>query len=451
MILFVTIQICKRKDHSTIMHSLFSTLYTFFKKETVLVIAMLLAICSCFFVSPSMNYLSYIDWRVLGILLSLMLVMEGFQHTGLFQNIGQALLQRTHNTKQLTFVLVFLCFFFSMLITNDVALITFVPFSILTLRMCKQEQQILLVVVLQTIAANLGSMLTPIGNPQNLYLFHMLSCSPWDFMKTLLPYTCISGVLLFFLLLVQRETASSEHYKTTPNLITHNDSSTQKKRTSTFPFSNDTNVTDKSNFHTPFSRISNTQKNVGYFVLFLLSLGVVFHLFPFPAVLALTLLVAFLLEPVIVVSVDYALLLTFISFFIFIGNMQQIPEIHQWLSQVVESNTFLCGLLASQCISNVPAALLLSGFTTDLITLLISVNLGGLGTLIASMASLISYKYFAKAYPNQKGKYFLLFTIFNLLFLLILVMFWLFQSYKIYIMGLSQSFVLKIQIFFYFS
>ena len=417
------------KERLIIMQSLFSNFYSFIKKETVLTIAMLLAICTCFLVPPSIDYLSYIDWRVLGILFSLMLVMDGFQRTGLFQNIGQTLLQRTHNTKQLTFVLVFLCFFFSMLITNDVALITFVPFSILTLRMCKQEQQILLVVVLQTIAANLGSMLTPIGNPQNLYLFHMLSCSPLEFMEILFPYTCISGVLLIFCLLFHKKKTNPSDCQASQEVTPLSRSSMEVKEVPAFTDFENTHNTGKCNFHTPLSRISNTKKNIGYFFLFTLNLCVVFHLLPFSYALVLTLVVTFLLAPITLVSVDYALLLTFISFFVFIGNLQQVPEIHQWLSQVVESNTFLCGLSASQCISNVPAALLLSGFTRDLTTLLISVNLGGLGTLIASMASLISYKYFAKAYPNQKGKYFLIFTIFNLLFLLVLVLFWLFQYY----------------------
>ena len=137
------------------------------KKDTVLFAAMVLAVISAFFVTPSLNYVNYIDFRVLGILLSLMIIMAGLQKNGLFDAIGCRLLEKTKNTMQLSMVLVFLCFFSSMLITNDVALITFVPFAVMTMQKCGQEKFLIPVIVLQTLAANLGSMLTPIGNPQS--------------------------------------------------------------------------------------------------------------------------------------------------------------------------------------------------------------------------------------------------------------------------------------------
>lgn len=142
----------------------------FIKKDTVLCVATTLAMVSAFFVKPTLNYVNYIDFRVLGILLSLMTVMAGLQRNGLFDMIGSSLLKRTKNTMQLSLVLVFLCFFFSMFITNDVSLITFVPFAMLTLRKCNQDKLLIPVIIVQTLAANLGSMLTPIGNPQNISL-----------------------------------------------------------------------------------------------------------------------------------------------------------------------------------------------------------------------------------------------------------------------------------------
>ena len=174
------------------------------KKETVLTIATLLAVVSAFFVKPDRQYIGYIDFRTLGILFGLMVIMQGFQRTGLFDRIGKSLLQKTGKLWQLILVLVMLCFFFSMLITNDVSLLTFVPFSILVLKKCGQEQAMIPTVILQTVAANLGSMLTPIGNPQNLYLYGLMDCSIPEFMGILLPYTVMTFVLLLLSLLCIR-------------------------------------------------------------------------------------------------------------------------------------------------------------------------------------------------------------------------------------------------------
>ena len=168
----------------------------FIKKDTVLCVAMTLAMVSAFFAKPTLNYVNYIDFRVLGILLSLMTVMAGLQRNGLFDMIGSSLLKRTKNTMQLSLVLVFLCFFFSMFITNDVSLITFVPFAMLTLRKCNQEKLLIPVIIVQTLAANLGSMLTPIGNPQNLYLYNLAEMKMSTFIGIIGPYTLASGILL---------------------------------------------------------------------------------------------------------------------------------------------------------------------------------------------------------------------------------------------------------------
>ena len=168
----------------------------FIKKDTVLCVAMTLAMVSAFFVKPTLNYVNYIDFRVLGILLSLMTVMAGLQRNGLFDMIGSSLLKRTKNTMQLSLVLVFLCFFFSMFITNDVSLITFVPFAMLTLRKCNQDKLLIPVIIVQTLAANLGSMLTPIGNPQNLYLYNLAEMKMSTFIGIIGPYTLTSGILL---------------------------------------------------------------------------------------------------------------------------------------------------------------------------------------------------------------------------------------------------------------
>lgn len=365
----------------------------FVKKETVLVIAAILAVVSAFWVKPGMAYLEYIDWRVLAILLSLMIVMAGFQKNGLFDAIGIRLLEHTKNTAQLTFVLVFLCFFFSMIITNDVALLTFVPFAVLTLQKCRQERLMVMVLILQTIAANLGSMLTPIGNPQNLYLYNLADMEMGEFLALMLPYTVISAVLLGIVIAVL---------------------SARKQKISV----------DAAALRAPGKNEKNSagtaKKNVVYLILFILSLMVVMRILPYQLVLAVVVAAVFVMDREVLVSVDYYLLLTFISFFIFTGNIGNLAAVRDTLQSLVSGREIFIGILASQIISNVPAALLLSGFTENYRALILGVNIGGLGTLIASMASLISYKIYAQHYNRTKGIYLLWFTVANVMFLLVL-------------------------------
>ena len=349
--------------------------FTFIKKETVLVVATILAIISAFWVRPDKAYFSYIDWRVLGILLSLMYIMAGFQKHGVFQKIGKWLLQKTRNTVQLAAVLVFLCFFFSMFITNDVALLTFVPFTMLILKSCKQEKLLIPVIVLQTLAANLGSMLTPIGNPQNLYLYQFGGFSVRKFVQVMLPYTVTSGILLLAgVLLLGRQ-------KETITVVIENEEEVSQKK----ELQGKQLMTGGKS-----QRISSRCKITIYTIFFLLSLFVVGRMIPWYLVLTLIFLAVLVLDRDVLKNVDYCLLLTFISFFIFTGNMGRIPSIQSGLQQMVAGHEQLIGILASQVISNVPATLLLSGFTDNLEGLLVGVNLGGLGTLIASMASLMS-------------------------------------------------------------
>ena len=357
----------------------------FVKKEVVLVVATLLAIASAFVVKPSLAYMDYIDWHVLELLFCLMTVMAGLQKCGLFDWLGEALLKRTKKVWQLCLVLVMLCFFLSMIITNDVALITFVPFAIVALEKSHQERLLIPVVVLQTVAANLGSMLTPIGNPQNLYLYNLSGMSLGEFLRCMLPNTAVSFVLLLVGIIC---------IKGKLDVVKQEDlGGTKVEKKSTLI----------------------------YLLLFVLSLLVVAKVLAVEVVLLVVAAVVFVLDKKVLQKVDYCLLLTFISFFIFTGNLGNIPAIREMLQQLVNGRELLVGAAASQAISNVPAALLLSGFTSDYRALLAGVNIGGLGTLIASMASLISYKILANQYNEQKGKYFKSFTLVNLLFLVILL------------------------------
>lgn len=365
----------------------------FCRQETVLCAAVLLALLSMLFVRPDAEYINYVDFRTLAILFCLMGVMAGLRETGFFQWVAQKLLSRVKKVWQLVLCLVLLCFFAGMLVTNDVALITFVPFTFIILGLIgkKAKKRLLIpIVVLQTIAANLGSMLTPVGNPQNLYLYGRSGMSLGSFMLLMLPYALFSLLLIVVWSLVQARIYNSR-----------------------FVIS----IVGK-------GQISGTRAQLLiYAVLFALDLLTVARLFPYELTFGLTAVGLLLADKGAFKRVDYSLLLTFVGFFIFIGNVGRLPAFHQLLQQVVAGHELLIGAAASQIISNVPAALLLSGFTNNLSPLIIGVNIGGLGTLIASMASLISYKLVVREDKRLKKRYFRYFTIANICFLALLLIF----------------------------
>ena len=365
---------------------------SFIKKETVLLAAWVLALISAFFVKPSGEYLGYIDFRSLGILWSLMVIMQGLKQNGVFSFVGTRLLAKTRKVWQLSAVLIFLCFFCSMFITNDVALITFVPFAVMMLQSCKKEELMMPVIVLQTVAANLGSMLTPIGNPQNLYLFGVSQMGVGEFVRFMLPYTILSGVLLIVCICFLKG-------KSDPV---------------------DAAISEKELLTNERGRV---EKACVYTGLFVLSLFVVGRVLDYRYMVAIVFVVVFFMEKKTIFHVDYSLLLTFVGFFIFTGNMGKIQTVSNLLQQVIQGREVALGVLISQCISNVPATLLLSGFTEEYKKLLLGVNIGGLGTLIASMASLISYKIFANTCNKEKGRYFIHFTMINIVFLSVLLAF----------------------------
>lgn len=378
---------------------MFTKVKDFFKKETVCCIAFLLAVVSMFFIPPSVNYFSYIDFRVLALLFSLMAVVRGFSSIGVFTRLGTLLLTHVHSLRMLSALFIFLCFFFSMLITNDVALITFVPFTILVLSMAEQKKFLIPVIVLETIAANLGSMLTPLGNPQNLYLYTISGLSLWDFIRIMLPYSFASAILLLiFILFLPKDTVST---------------ATAANSTNTVTASNTSNVICEAVKARKNSRILFT----AYLILFLLCLLTVLHILPYQIMLLLVLTGFLLLDYRVLKDVDYFLLLTFLCFFIFIGNMKQISLVHELISKLLVHHEVLMGIGASQIISNVPAAILLSGFTDDYSALLIGVNLGGLGTLIASLASLISFKFYTHSNGSDTRRFLGIFTLYNVIFL----------------------------------
>lgn len=352
------------------------------KKDPVLYAAGVAAAVSALGVPPSGAYWGYMDWRVLGLLLSLMLTVAGLKGAGVFDWLVERLLRLVHTTRALALTLVAVCFFSSMLITNDVALITFVPLAVLLLTRAGQGKLLIPVIVLQTVAANLGSMLTPMGNPQNLYLYSLFDLSAGEFLSIMLLPAAVSLALLILAVLV---------------LV----------RPGEVPL--------------PEGSVSFAGRRAApWLALFVLCLLAVVHVLPVALVLAVVAAAALLLDRRLLRQTDYGLLLTFVFFFVFIGNMKSIPAVSEALSRLVAGRELAAGILLSQVISNVPAAMLLSGFTENYAPLLVGVNLGGLGTIIASMASLISYKLYAALPGARPGRYMGWFTAVNVLLLAVL-------------------------------
>lgn len=357
----------------------------FIKNEIVLIVAAAFAAASMCLVPPSKAYVKYFDFSVLALLFSLMAVVNGFQKNGVLHQLAQSLLSHTRDMRNLSRVLVLLCFFSSMLITNDVALLTFVPFSVLVLTYTKQKKYLVYVVVLQTIAANLGSMLTPIGNPQNLYLYRYFDLKAVDFIAMTFPITVVSLLLMLFACqLVKKDQIevvfSEESVLKNPGII------------------------------------------IGYVILFSLCLLAVLHVVHYAIVLAIVCLFLLFIDRNGFQMIDYCLLFTFMCFFIFVGNLGQMYQLCRTMTQLLQGREQLMAVAISQIISNVPAAVLLSGFTHNAKALVVGTNIGGLGTLVASLASLISFKLYAKIEQAKPMQYLITFTGMNVFFLTALLM-----------------------------
>lgn len=350
----------------------------FLKSEIVLVLSFILAVASCFIVVPNKGYIDYIDFKTLVLLFSLMAATAGLNSLGVFNFLAEKLLKFVKRFSSLSVVLCLLCFFSSMLITNDVALITFVPFTLIMLNLIGKKDKAIILITLETVAANLGSMATPIGNPQNLYLFSKYEMSMGDFFSAILPYALLSLLLVVV-----------------SALFTGKEKITLESKKTEFDF----NI-----------------RIVVYSVLFVVALLSVFRVIHFLILLGITIVCLVIFDRKIFAKIDYSLLLTFVFLFVFIGNLGNIPAVSNFLKSIVSGREIAVGVISSQVFSNVPAAILLSNFTENVKDLLIGVNLGGLGTLIASMASLISFKLVAKEGINVK-KYILVFSLVNIAFL----------------------------------
>lgn len=352
----------------------------FFRDQTVLCISFAAAVLSMFIVPPDAEYAGYIDYNVIILLFCLMGVVAGLRSAGIFEKLTDSLLRFAKSRRSLAFILMNICFFTSMLVTNDVALITFVPLSLILFR--ESTKNCILTIVIQTAAANLGSCLTPVGNPQNLYLYTQYDLSVGYFLQTLLPVGIVSYILLgVSCLLIDNGRISLEKGKDKPLQY---------------------------------------RKLIILSALFVICLLTVLRIVPHWVCLVFV-CIGLLTEPELFGKIDYALLLTFVCFFVFVGNIGRVEPVREVLSEIMAGRELFVSALVSQVISNVPAAVMLSAFTDNSGELLRGVNIGGLGTPVASLASLISYQLYAKSEGAQKGRYMGIFIVINVTMLAILL------------------------------
>ena len=347
-----------------------------FKREAVLVIAAVLGAASMLLVPPDRTYLGYVNWSVLALLFCLMAVVAGFRQAGAFDALSRVLARRAAGPRQLAVLLVLACFFSSAVITNDVALITFVPFTVGLLGM---GRRLICVLVMETAAANLGSMLTPVGNPQNLYLYTCSGMTMGEFLRVtgLLWLLGLALVIVCTLLLVRRDT----------------DDAAMPAQPAAGPL--------------PKGRLAR------YTALFALCLLTVLRVVDWRVALAVTLLVLVLLDRPLLAAVDYSLLATFVCFFVLVGNLARVDTVRACAGRLVEGHELLVGAVLSQLISNVPAAAMLAPFAGSWSGLILGVDVGGLGTLVASMASLITYRLYSSAAGAERGRFLLVFSAVN--------------------------------------
>lgn len=381
------------------------------KSETILIVASILALVSCFIVPPDAGYKDYVHMSTISQLSCLMLVVCGFQRIGVFRIIGSRLLHHVNTARGLVITLIAMTYFSAMLITNDVALVTFVPFAIAVLIMANMEDKAVLVGALMTIGANVGSMLTPIGNAHNLYLKALTGMPASEMIGIMAPYSATAAVMLVIISCVVFG----------------------KQPVSEFQSLDGTDIEQgvlapESGKHQPDEiRITGYGAGYGgwrtivYTLLFVVCLLAVSGFVPLWAMCVIVFAAFLICDRKVFKNVDWGLPLTFCMFFIFIGNMKRVPEFYQLARSLVGGHPLEVAVASSQVISNVPTTILLSGFCDQWRDLIIGTNLGGMGTLIASMASLISYKNVVRQYPHKKGRYLAVYSAVNVLFLAVLL------------------------------
>jgi Na+/H+ antiporter NhaD/arsenite permease-like protein len=367
-----------------IKQNLLHTFTGFVRKNVVMVVALIAAVITCFFVPPDGQYLGYFDFKTLTCLFCVLAVVCALKNIRFFYMLAQQIVRLFKNARMCVLALVYITFIGSMLIANDMALLTFLPLGYFVLSSTGKQKYMAFTFIMQNIAANLGGMLTPFGNPQNLYLYTKFNIPTGEFMAIMAPPFVISIALITLCCMIFVKADALE-------------------------------------FEGEAIKLSPARTAL-YLVLFVLSIAIVFRGIPYWIGLIVIPAVLLFADRSALKQVDYPLLLTFVFFFIFAGNMARIEGVRMLFSSLLEKNTLLFSVLSCQCISNVPSAILLSQFTGNYAELLVGVNIGGAGTLIASLASLITFREYVKHNPGKSGKYILLFSLFNFAMLGILTL-----------------------------
>lgn len=357
-------------------------IWAFVKQNIVMLIALLAAIVTSCIVPPDKEYIGYFDFKTLTCLFCVLAVVCALKNIKFFYILALKIVQVFKNARISVLALVYITFIGSMLIANDMALLTFLPLGYLVLTTTGKRKYMAVTFILQNIAANLGGMLTPFGNPQNLYLYTKFEIPTLEFMSIMAPPFLLSILLITLCCII--------FVKPEPLELQKEEVKLDPKRT------------------------------VLYLILFALSIIIVFRVMPYWIGLIIIPVVLLIVDRKALLMVDYSLLLTFVFFFIFAGNMARIDAVRNVFSGLLEKNTLLVSVLSCQIISNVPSAILLSQFTGNYRDLLVGVNIGGVGTLISSLASLITFREYVKLNPGKGKFYVLVFSLFNFAFLFIL-------------------------------
>ncbi len=357
--------------------------WKFIKAQPVLTIAFILAVATMFIVPPDREYAGYCNRTVLIELFALMAAVAGLRSIGIFDTATRLILQKTGTVRRLGAVMILICFFSAMLVTNDVALITFVPLTMLIYKNINDGKSLILTIVLESAAANLGSMMTPVGNPQNLFLYDKFRLTAMTFVKTMLPVGALglAAVLGISFLLPAKQCKAPE----------------------------------RGNERIPVI------KAAVYTGLFLLCIAAVFRIVPDWVCLLAAVLAMAVCDAKLLLKIDYILLGTFVCFFVFVGNIARIEAVSGFFSHILTGREIVIAALLSQLISNVPAAVMLAEFTDKGTSLLLGVDIGGFGTIIASMASLIAFQIYKGSEDARAGRYMTIFTAVNVFMFLLLL------------------------------
>ncbi len=353
------------------------------KKNTVMIIAFFAALITTIIIPIDAKYKSYFDFKTLTCLFCVLAVVCALKNINFFFLIAKKIVHLFKNARLAVLALVYITFLGSMLIANDMALLTFLPLGYLVLRSTRKEKYMAFTFIMQNIAANLGGMLTPFGNPQNLYLYTKFTIKNGEFLRIMAPPFVVSIILITICCLVF---VKPEELKLKDEKI-----------------------------------CIDMKKTVLYLLLFALAIAIVFRGIPYYIGLIIIPSVLIFVDKKALKSVDYPLLLTFVFFFVFSGNMSRIEPVKELFNYLLSKSTLVFSTLSCQVISNVPSAILLSEFTDNYRDLLVGVNIGGVGTVLSSLASLITLREYVNRHQGSTTGYLVKFSIFNFGFLFILL------------------------------